>query len=427
MGNPVIDYSAFPERKILCIDMKSFYASCAAVARGLDPMTCHLAVVGNVDRPGSVVLAASPALKKDFGIRTGNRLFEIPDDPKIVVVPAQMKMYLEISVEITRLFHQFVPKESIHTYSVDESFLDVTGTEKMWGSAQELAGRIKQELLETFQIPSAVGIGPNMLMAKLCLDLDAKKTGIAEWTYEDIPERLWPVSPLSQMWGIGSRLERRLNRMGITNVRQLAHYPLEKLEKTFGVMGNQLFYHANGVDLSELGAPILDGQISFGKSQILLRDYTDPEEVRYVILEMCEEVAKRARESHKIGRTVSLGIGYSKDEGGGGFYRSRTMDEPTNITSDIFSVCMQLFQQFYEQKTVRKISIALSNIMEDDYIQLSLFDEDRDKKRALAYTVDDIRNKYGSAALLRAVSYTKAGTAVHRSGLVGGHYAGENH
>lgn len=423
MSNPSIDYTTFPERKILCIDMKSFYASCAAVARGLDPMTCYLAVVGHVERSGSVVLAASPALKRDFGIRTGNRLFEIPNDPRIVIVTAQMKMFLEVSVEITRLFHRYVPKENIHTYSVDESFLDLTGTEKIWGDPHKVANMIREELLDTFQIPSAIGIGPNMLMAKLCLDLEAKKKGVAEWTYDDIPKKLWPVSPLSQMWGIGSRLERRLNRMGIMTVGQLATYPLEKLEKAFGVMGNQLYYHANGVDLSELGAPILKGQISFGKSQILLRDYKDPEEVRYVVLEMCEEVGKRARESHKAGRTVSFGLSYSKNEGGGGFYRSRTIEEPTNLTSDIFEVCMQLFDEFYEGKTVRQISIALSNITEDNYMQLDLFDQDREKKRNLAYTVDSIRNKFGSKALLRAVSYTKAGTAVHRSGLVGGHYA----
>jgi DNA polymerase V len=423
MSNPSIDYSAFPKRKILCIDMKSFYASCAAVAKGLDPSTCYLAVVGHAERSGSVVLAASPALKQDFGIRTGNRLYEIPNDPRIVVVTAQMKMYLEISVEITRLFHRYVPKEAIHTYSVDESFLDVTGTEKIWGDPHQIAEKIRDELLDTFQIPSAIGIGPNMLMAKLCLDLEAKKKGIAEWTYEDIKEKLWPVSPLSRMWGIGSRLERKLNRMGIMTVGQLANYPLEKLEKTFGVMGNQLYYHAHGVDLSELGAPILKGQISFGKSQILLRDYKDPEEVRYVVLEMCEEVARRAREKHKAGRTVSFGLSYSKDEGGGGFYRSKTMDEPTNLTSDIFNVCMQLFHQFYEKKTVRQISVALSNITDDNYVQLSLFDPNREKKRTLAYTVDAIRERFGSASLLRAVSYTKAGTAVHRSGLVGGHVA----
>ncbi|MCP8616778.1 DinB/UmuC family translesion DNA polymerase [Salirhabdus salicampi] len=420
---PVVDYHTLPKRQILCVDMKSFYASCAALARGLDPMTCHLAVVANLDRPGSVVLAASPALKKDFGIKTGNRLFEIPDDPRIVIVPAQMNMYLDVSVEITRLFSQYVPKENIHTYSVDESFLDVTGTEKLWGSATEIAEHIQAEMMETFQLPCAIGIGPNMLMAKLCLDLEAKKKGIAEWTYDDVPNKLWPVSPLQEMWGIGSRIERRLHRMGITTVGQLAQFPLEKLEKAFGVMGNQLYYHAHGVDLSELGAPILQGQISFAKSQILLRDYADPEEVRYVVLEMCEEVAKRARMSGKAGRTVSFGLSYSDTTGGGGFYRSKTMDIATNVTQDIFDVCMQLFHQFYDHRVVRKVSISLSNIEEDEAVQLSLFDDNREKKRNLGYVMDEIRNKYGSDALLRAVSYTKAGTALHRSKLVGGHFA----
>ncbi|MFC0523048.1 UV damage repair protein UvrX [Pontibacillus salicampi] len=422
MTNPTIDYSTFPDRKILCVDMKSFYASCAAIAKGLDPMTSHVAVVADLKRPGSVVLAASPALKKDFGIRTGSRLFEIPDDPRIHLVSAQMRMYLEISTEITRLFHRYVPKEAIHTYSVDESFLDVTGTEKLWGSAWEVAAMIRKEMLETFHLHCAIGIGPNMLMSKLCLDLDAKQKGIEEWTYDDIRTSLWPVSPLSEMWGIGSRMEKRLNRLGITTVGQLAHFPLEQLEKVFGVMGNQLYYHANGVDISELGAPIMSGQISFGKSQILMRDYPDPEEVKYVILEMCEEVAKRARANHKAGRTISLGIGYSKDEGGG-FHRSRSIQTATNITTEIYDVCIELFHEFYRNQTVRKISIALSNIEEDEGMQLSLFEPERDKKRDLGYVMDTIRDKFGSDALLRAVSYTKAGTAKHRSRLVGGHYA----
>ncbi|KGX91367.1 UV-damage repair protein uvrX [Pontibacillus halophilus JSM 076056 = DSM 19796] len=421
--NPVIDYSSFPDRKILCIDMKSFYASCAAITRGLDPLTTHLAVVADLNRSGSVVLAASPALKKDFGIKTGNRLFEIPDDPRIHIVPAQMRLYLEISSEITRLFHRYVPKEAIHTYSVDESFLDVTGTERLWGSAEEVAKMIQDEMLETFHLPCAIGIGPNMLMSKLCLDLDAKKEGIAEWTYDDIKTRLWPVTPLREMWGIGSQLEKRLNRMGITTIGQLARYPLKQLEKTFGVMGNQLYYHANGVDLSELGAPIMQGQISFGKSQILLRDYHDPEEVKYVILEMCEEVAKRARTHQKAGRTISLGLSYSKDEAAGGFYRSRSIDTPTNITMELYDVCMQLFDEFYEQRTVRKISIALSNISDDVGMQMSFFEPERDKQRDLGYVMDSIRDRFGNDALLRAVSYTKAGTAKHRSKLVGGHYA----
>jgi DNA polymerase V len=418
-----VDYSQLPANKILCIDMKSFYASCAAVMLGLDPAACYLAVVGNTERQGSVVLAASPRLKQEFGIKTGSRLYEIPKDPRIKIVNPKMSVYLRISTEITKLFHRYVPKEAIHTYSVDESFLKVDGVEKLWGDAVTIAHKIRRDLEEKFQLPAAIGIGPNMLMAKLCLDLEAKKTGVAEWTYDDVKTKLWPVSPLSKMWGIGSRLERTLNRMGIFTVGQLANYPLELLEKKFGIMGNQLYYHAWGVDLSELGAPIIQGQISFGKSQILLRDYTDPTEIKHVILEMCEEVARRAREHKKAGRTISLGIGYSKDELGGGFYRSKTIDEPTNITMEIYRVCLELFEKFYEQKTVRKISIALSNIEDDNEMQLDLFYENRLKQRNLGYAMDAIRRKFGPDAILRAVSFTNAGTARYRSKLVGGHKA----
>ena len=419
----MVDYSQLPTNKILCIDMKSFYASCAAVLLGLDPLDCYLAVVGDMERQGSIVLAASPRMKQEYGIKTGSRLFEIPKDPKIHIVNPKMATYLRISTEITRVFNRYVPKEAIHTYSVDESFLKVDGVENLWGNAATIAEKIKRDIELEFQLPCAVGIGPNMLMAKLCLDLEAKKKGVAEWKYEDVKEKLWTLSPLSKMWGIGSKVERTLNRMGIFTVGQLANYPLELLEKKFGVMGNQLYYHAWGVDLSELGAPIVKGQISFGKSQILLRDYPDPKEVKHVLLEICEEVARRARNHKQVGRTISLGIGYSKDEFGGGFHRSKTIDTATNLTMEIYNVCLELFDKHYTQKTVRQISVAISNLDDDNEMQLDLFYTNRIKQRKIGYVMDSIRNKYGSDAILRAVSYTNAGTARHRSKLVGGHKA----
>lgn len=236
----MVDYSKLPKRKILCIDMKSFYASCTAVIEGIDPLESYIAVVANKSQKGSVVLAASPRLKKEFGIKTGSRLFEIPNDPRIQLEEPKMAMYLRVATEITKLFNRYVPKEAIHVYSVDESFIQVDGTAHLWGDAWTIAEKIKDELEREFQLPSAIGIGPNMLMAKLCLDLEAKKLGIAEWTYDDVPEKLWPVSPLREMWGIGSRVERTLNSMGIFTVGQLARYDLKSLEKKFGVMGNQL-------------------------------------------------------------------------------------------------------------------------------------------------------------------------------------------
>ncbi|MEH7414801.1 UV damage repair protein UvrX [Neobacillus drentensis] len=417
----MIDYSAMPKNKILCVDMKSFYASCSAVMEGLDPLNCYLAVVGEKKRQGSIVLAASPRLKKDFGIKTGSRLYEIPDDPKIKIVEPKMATYLRISTEITRVFNRYVPKEAIHVYSVDESFIKVDGAVHLWGDACTIAEKIKRDIEREFQLPCAVGIGPNMLLAKLCLDLDAKKKGVAEWTYEDVQTKLWNVSPLREMWGIGRRVEKTLNGMGIFTVGQLARYDLEKLEKKFGIMGNQLYYHAWGVDLSDLGAPIIEGQISFGKSQILLRDYKEEEEIKAVMLEICEEVARRARTHRKAGRTISLGVGYSQDEFGGGFHRSRTIMQPTNITMELYRVCLELFKEHYSGKTVRQISIAIGNIVDDRELQLDLFDMGASKRRELGYVVDSIRRRFGSGSLLRAVSYTAAGTAKHRATLVGGH------
>jgi len=403
--------------------MKSFYASCSAVMLGYDPLKCYLAVVGNLNQPGSVVLAASPRLKKDFGIKTGSRLFEIPKDDRIQLVEAKMSTYLRVATEITRLFNRYVPKDAIHIYSVDESFIKIDGTSDLWGDARLVAEKIKEELFREFQLTCSIGIGPNMLLSKLCLDLEAKTTSIAEWTYEDVSKKLWPVAPLRKMWGIGKRVERTLNGMGIFTVGQLAHSDLHLLEKKFGVMGNQLYYHAWGIDLSELGAPIIEGQISFGKSQILLRDYKAKEEIVCVILEMCEEVARRARERKKAGRTISLGIGYSDKEFGGGFLRSFSVEEPTNTTMDLYRVCLRLFETHYTGKTVRQISIALSNVTDDKYVQLNLFEPRKVSEKQLGYTVDQIRKRHGGVSLLRAISYTKAGTARKRAALVGGHKA----
>ncbi|WP_066060768.1 Y-family DNA polymerase [Neobacillus soli] len=417
----MVDYSALPKNKILCVDMKSFYASCAAVILGLDPLNCYLAVAGNKERQGSVVLAASPRLKKEFGIKTGSRLFEIPNDPRIQVVEPKMATYLRIATEISRVFNRYVPKEAIHVYSVDESFIKVDGAFHLWGDAHTIAEKIRADIKREFQLPCAAGIGPNMLLAKLCLDLDAKKKGVAEWTYEDVQTKLWNVSPLREMWGIGRRVEKTLNGMGIFTVGQLARYDLEKLEKKFGIMGNQLYHHAWGVDLSDLGAPLIEGQISFGKSQILLRDYKEESEIKAVILEMCEEVARRTRTHRKAGRTISLGVGYSQDEFGGGFHRSRTIQQPTNVTMDLYRVCLELFHEHYNGKTVRQISLAIGNIVDDRELQLDLFDRGAYKRRELGYVVDSVRRRYGSGSLLRAVSYTAAGTAKHRATLVGGH------
>lgn len=410
-----------PEHIIACIDMRSFYASCAAVEKGLDPLTAYIAVIGNQERKGSVVLAASPRIKKEFGVRTGTRLFEIPDDPKILLVEPEMGFYLRLSMAVTELLAEFVPKESVHVYSVDESFIDLTHVEALWGKAEEVVIYIQDALVLQFGLPSAVGLGPNMLMAKLALDLEAKKTGLARWGYKDIPEKLWPVSPLSKMWGIGSRTERTLNGMGIFSVGDLARANLTVLEDRFGIMGHQLYQHAHGIDFSNLGALLLEGQVSYGKGQVLYRDYIEEEEIMTVILEMCEDVAMRARVARKSGRTIHLSIGYSKTAFGGGFSRSQSINEATNETMKIYQICQELFYKFYLDKPVRQVSLSITNLEDESSMQLSLFEAQKWEKRKLGAVMDDIRNRYGYSAVYRAISGTEAGTAIARTHLIGGH------
>ena len=412
-----------PNRHIACIDMKSFYASCIALLEGLDVMNVPIAVIANFEQKGSVVLAASPAMTKRFRIKTGHRRFDIPDHPDIRLFEPKMAYFLDMSVAITKLIETFVPREAIHVYSVDECFIDLTGTEQLWGPIEDTAKAIQQAIYRQFRIHSAIGMGPNMLMAKLALDLEAKDNGFARWTYDDVKTKLWPIRPLSKMWGIGQRMEKNLNNMGIFSVGCLAQTDLTLLEDRFGVMGNQLYYHAWGIDYSRLGEPILQGQISFGKGQMLMKDYTSTEEIFVVLLEMCEEVARRTRTAGFVGRTISLGISYSHSAMTKGFFRSHTIDEPTNETMTLYRVCQHLFAMHFKGQSVRQISIRLTNIESASSLQLDLFDDNKEKRQRLAYTMDHVRTKYGASALLRAVSYTPAGTALYRQRLVGGHLA----
>jgi len=418
-----MDYSSFPKHDVLCIDMRSFYASVEAVRLGFDPMQVLLAVVGDVTRPGSIVLAASPALKKKYGISNVSRFFELPQDPNIHIVQANMADYLHASVQITQLLYTFAPKEAIHPYSIDEVWITVDGLEKLFGDPFTIAQKIQRAILESFGITSAIGIGNNKFLAKVVLDLHAKNSpnGIASCTYEEVQEKLWPAK-VEKIWGIGSKLKKRLYHLGITTLGQIAQSSLPTLKKHFGIMGEQLYWHAWGIDLSPVfGDFIKTEQDSYGHGISLLRNYTK-EETLVCILELCEEACRRARTDRMAGRTVHLGIAYDKMTNGG-FYRSKTITSPTNITLEMYQVCVQLFEQFYDGCSyIRRVSVTLTNLVLDMETQLDLFYE-RSKQKDIGYVMDHIRAKYGSTAILRASSYTNAGITLERSKKIGGHWA----
>lgn len=418
-----MDYTQFPRHDVLCIDMRSFYASVEAIKLGLDPKVALLAVVGDLSRPGSIVLATSPALKKKHRLQNVSRFFELPKDPEIHLVQANMADYVHTSIEIVKLLNDFAPKEAIHPYSIDEMWVTVNGLEKVLGSRVEVAVQIKRAIEERLGLPVAIGIGDNKFLAKVVLDLHAKKApnGIAECTYEDVAEKLWPF-PVEKIWGIGNRMKRNLHRLGITTLGQLAHFPLSQLKKHFGIMGEQLYWHAWGVDLSPvLGSFTKQTQKSFGHGISLLRDYTK-DEISTCILDLCEEACSRAREAQKVGRTIHLGIGYAK-ETGGGFSRSTTIPTPTNITLEMHAVCMRLFWKYYDgYSKIRRVYVTLTNLSDDDITQLALFSK-RSKRKDLDYTLDRIRDRFGANAILRAASYTNAGISLERNKKIGGHWA----
>lgn len=416
-----MDYSIYPRNDVLCIDMRSFYASVEAVRLGYDPMTVMLAVVGDFKRPGSIVLAASPALKKKHGISNVSRFFDIPRDSDIVFVEANMADYLHESVKITKFLNNYVPQEAIHPYSIDETWITVNGMKKLYGDRWDIAKQIKSDLLNTFGLTCSVGIGDNKFLAKVVMDLHAKKEGIAECKYEDVADKLWPF-PVEKIWGIGSRMKKNLYRLGITKFGQIANYPLASLKKHFGVMGEQLYWHAWGIDLSPVFGDFLKTeQKGFGHGITLLRDYTKNEVVT-VILELCEEACRRARTAETVGKTIHLGIGYSS-ETGGGFSRSRSISIPTNITMEMYNVCIELFRQFYDgHSKIRRVYVTLTNLGDDGDTQLDLFYE-RPKQKDIGFAMDHIRDRFGATAILRASSYTDAGISLDRSKKIGGHYS----
>jgi len=418
-----LDYSIYPRHDVLCVDMRSFYASVEAVKLGLDPNEALLAVVGDLKRPGSIVLATSPALKKKYHLQNVSRFFELPKDPAIHFIEANMADYVHTSIAITKLLYRFAPAEAIHPYSVDEVWVTVDGLEKLFGNRWDIAIKIKNTIREELGLPAAIGIGDNKFLAKVVLDLHAKKAAnsIAECTYEDVAELLWPF-PVEKIWGIGSRMKRNLYRLGITTLGQLAHFPLEQLKMKFGIMGEQLYWHAWGIDLSPVfGNFLKTEQKRFSHGISLLRDYTK-EEITIAILDLCEEACRRARTAHQAGKTIHLAIGYS-NEASGGFNRSASIDTPTNITLEMYDVCLYLFRKHYDGKSkIRKVSVGLTNLYTDYDTQLDLFSE-RSKQKDIGYTMDKIRERFGSAAILRASSYTEAGISLERSKKIGGHWA----
>lgn len=413
--------------KILCIDLKSFYASVECVLRGLDPYTTNLVVADESRGPGSVVLAVTPHLKKQ-GVKSRCRVFELPKDIEIIYAKPRMKKYIEFSSKVYEVYLKYVSKDDIHIYSIDEAFLDLTSYLNYYQQpVNEIANKILNDIYSATQITASCGIGDNMFLAKVALDCLAKHEddNISYLNQELFIEKIWDIKPITKIWGIGSGIEKRLNRMNILTLRDLANTKLERLEKEFGLMGKELYEHAHGIDksiVSEIRNYVPTSK-SIGTGQVLFRDYHH-KELDVIILETVDEIATELVMRKLHCQLIGLSITYSKHSGGG-FSRQRTLDAPTNSRKVLLDAFRKLYYEFIQDYPIRKIQMRVGKLSNEEFIQPSLFDNSEHliKERHLYEAIGDIKQRYGKNAVNLAASLTEGATKISRNKLIGGHNA----
>ena len=415
----------YVKRNIMCIDLKSFFASCECVERGLDPFKVPLVVANKKQGNGAITLAVTPALKKK-GIPGRVRLYDIPQNIKYEIVPPRMKLYIEKSKQVVSIYLDYVAPEDLHIYSIDECFLDVTDYLKLYKKTDyELAEEILKTVEEKTGLTATCGIGPNLLLAKVAMDTEAKKykNGIAKWTYDDVEKKLWSITPLSKMWGIGPRMEKKLNILNIYTIGELAHYDKNILKDKFGVMGQELWNHANGIDLSKISDfKVTPKDKSYSHSQVLFKDY-DGNNVKLIIAEMVDVICARLRASGKESRVIGFGIGYSKDVDGG-FYHSIKLETSTDSPREITNICFLIFDRYYNNLPIRKVSISCGGLTKKSGVQLNLFDsiENKNEEVKVNTAVDEIKSKFGKNSIVKASSLLPDSTAIARNEKIEGHH-----
>jgi len=264
-----------------------------------------------------------------------------------------------------------------------------------------------------------------MLLAKISMDIEAKhnKNNIAKWTYEDVKTKLWKIYPLSNMWGIGNNMEKNLNKMGIYTVKDLAQTDKFLLKDKFGIMGLELWNHANGIDTSIISDyKKIAMSESYSHSQVLFKDYNE-ENIHIIIEEMLDVLLQRLRKNNKQTKCLGLGIGYSKEEYKK-FYHTIKLDNPTDTYDEIIKYLLMIFDKYHENLPIRKVTISLSSLVNKENIQMSLFDKNSNNNdNNINNVIDEIKEKYGKNSILKVANLLEDSTAIERNKKTGGHYS----
>ena len=410
------------KRTIAVIDLKAFYSYVECLDRGLDPWKTPLVVADKDRGTNTIVLSLSPYLKKQ-GIPSRCRIKELPKKFKYVYAVPRMERYLEKSADVVGVLYQFVAEEDVHVYSIDEAFIDLTSYLSYYNKTPlQMVTTIINQIKEETGLQATAGIGDNFFLAKVALDIYAKtaKNGIAKLSSNEIKEKLWPITPLHKVWSIGTRTEAKLNAMNIFTVKDIATSNPDYLKSKFGVIGEQLWRHANGIDEADIHEKYEPKERSFTLGQVLFRDYKKDEAIT-IIREMVDTLTSRMRNEEKMCNMVSIYIGYSKNLGG--FARRATLLAATDDSKIIFDAVIEIYKRYVNDSPIRNIGIYYGGLVPASHQQLSLFEDDKKQtnRHNLQKAVDKLHIKYGNNSVLRASSLLEESTIKERNEYIGGH------
>ena len=419
------------ERIYLCIDLKSFYASVECVERGLDPLTTNLAVADPERSEKTICLAISPPMKA-LGIKNRCRVFQIPKSVKYIMAPPRMKLYIQYSAEIYGIYLKYIAKEDIHVYSIDEAFLDVTDYLSLYRiTARELAVRIMEDIRESTGITATAGIGTNLYLAKVALDITAKhvKDNVGYLNEELYQKNLWDHRPLTDFWRVGTGTVKRLSSMGIMTMREIAFAQEDLLYRMFGVDAELLIDHAWGRESTTMAdiKSYKPKSSSLSSGQVLSRNYSF-EECRLIVKEMTDTLCLDMAEKGLVTSSLSLMIGYSNELGIKPATGTTSMTAATSSYRVIIPYVLALYERIVDrEKPVRRLSVTCNSVMDESYEQYDLFTDHAavERDRRLQKAALEIKKRYGKNALIRGMDLQEAGTTMERNRQIGGHRSGE--
>jgi DNA polymerase-4 len=385
--------------------MNAFFISCE-MTKNPSLVGIPAAVAGDPKRHTGIILAANYEARA-CGVKTTMVIHEaLKLCPKLTLIPPDHHFYGQKSEEVMDLLSNYTP--ALEQNSIDEAWLDMTGSEGLFGKPFDAAQRIMNEIRDGLGLWCSIGIAENKFLAKMAAEMK-KPLGITELWEKDIPVKLWPL-PVREMYGVGAKTAEKLNHLGITTIGELAKSNVSTVVKALGKFGNEIYLHANGIDNSTVLARVDDDVKSIGREKTLPEDITDIEKAKIVLMELADDIGMTVRKQRKEGRTVHITLKYSD------FHSvTRQMTIPaTSVTKEICQTgCRLLEQNWNKSHPVRLIGISISGFYEDGSSeQLSLFDPmhgnvQAGKNKQIDKAMDKIRSRYGSEKITLATLVKK--------------------